>query len=387
MSHAIIRRTRRVTRTIALVLLACAFAACDQPASSPVEPQLGLVGHGAGRTDFEVYTQNVYLGGDTGPLFTLDFQNVPAVIDATNVFWQQVLDSDIPARAGAIVDAVADRMPHMVALQEVLRFVLLDGTFQPVGGVDFLGEIESAIASRGLPYETAVVQETTSSALPLAFDPAAGGISQWLAFTDRVVILRRTDAELVESAQGIYAAAIPLGPLELRRGWARATVELQGVPHHLVITHLETQATPQVQAAQAAELRGSVLAGLEGVTVLAGDLNSNAAAGPSDPTWTPTYGALISDGFVDVWDAAPHSRRDRGLTCCHDITLLGDSEFDQRIDFVLTRVSGATPPGLRRGHFRAEIVGEEESDRTASGLWPSDHTGLVASLKLPRSPW
>ena len=36
-----------------------------------------------------------------------------------------------------------------------------------------------------------------------------------------------------------------------------------------------------------------------------------------------------------------------------------------------------------RGQFNAEIVGEEDRDRTEGGLWPSDHAGLVASLKLP----
>jgi len=32
--------------------------------------------------------------------------------------------------------------------------------------------------------------------------------------------------------------------------------------------------------------------------------------------------------------------------------------------------------------FDADIVGEELTDRTPSGLWPSDHAGIVATLGL-----
>jgi hypothetical protein len=30
----------------------------------------------------------------------------------------------------------------------------------------------------------------------------------------------------------------------------------------------------------------------------------------------------------------------------------------------------------------AEVLGEEPEDRTAAGLWPSDHAGVVATLHL-----
>jgi hypothetical protein len=220
--------------------------------------------------------------------------------------------------------------------------------------------------------------------LPLGTDGV--GITRWLAFTDRLVTLVRSDVELVDTDGGLYAAGIPLAPsLTIRRGWTRTTVDFAGTLHHVFNTHLETQAAPPVQAAQAAELIGSVIAGFEGVMVVAGDLNSNAAADPSDPTWTPTYGAMIADGFIDVWKAGPHRPRDPGLTCCHDPSLTGDSDFTQRIDFVLVRSSDDERGiwRLRRGTFRADVVGEEPHDLTETGLWPSDHAGLVATLRLP----
>ena len=44
----------------------------------------------------------------------------------------------------------------------------------------------------------------------------------------------------------------------------------------------------------------------------------------------------------------------------------------QRIDVVLVR-GGLTAGG-------AALVGDDKKDRTASGLWPSDHDGVVATV-------
>jgi len=38
-----------------------------------------------------------------------------------------------------------------------------------------------------------------------------------------------------------------------------------------------------------------------------------------------------------------------------------------------------------RGDFKVKnigLVGNSQNDRTISGLWPSDHAGVVATLKL-----
>ncbi len=334
---------------------------------------------------FAVYTQNVYLGGDTGPIFTIDFSNIPALITATSLFWAEVQASDVPERVTAVVDELDARRPHLVGLQEVFQFVdveLATGTPTVVTVIDLLASIEAEIAARALPYEVIAVQENTSTGTALGLPLSATRILQ---FTDRVVALRRTDVVVSESDRGTYAATFPLGPLTLERGWIRLTTERDGVPYHFVTTHLEIQALASVQAAQAAELIDVVLAGLEGVTIVAGDLNSDPE-NPGTPSWTPTYDEMITAGFTDAWERTGHSSRDSGFTCCQDPNLRnGPSLLDQRVDFVLVRRSDHPLKGRKiGGSMKVETVGEEQEDRTpTNGLWPANHAGLVAVLKLP----
>jgi hypothetical protein len=126
--------------------------------------------------------------------------------------------------------------------------------------------------------------------------------------------------------------------------------------------------------------------GLEGVVVIAGDLNSDAAGAPGEPDWTPTYGDLVDAGFADTWLTAGRFRRGRGYTCCQDPELRNPiSVLDRRIDFVLIRGDGLkTRENGLPGWVSTELVGHRSWNRTPSGLWPSDHAGLVTELKIPR---
>ena len=104
--------------------------------------------------------------------------------------------------------------------------------------------------------------------------------------------------------------------------------------------------------------------------IMLGDFNSAA-----DGSTTATYGLLTAAGLVDTWNAAHPG--DPGLTCCQAADLLNaTSTLRVRFDVIFTR-----------GNFEvldSEIVGEELDDRTPAGLWPSDHAGVVSTLRLPR---
>ena len=382
-----------VARALAAAVLVAGVAACDAHGpTSPAEPAMSTHDGAAAAGRLTVYSQNVYLGGDTGPLFSLDFNDLEQVLSATGAFWDQVLSSDPAGRMAAIADAIEEQSPHLVALQEVFQFTVVDfstGAPTVTAHLDLLDAILRELESRSLPYELVTTQANTTtgraSGLPLTGDAGTGAVTSILQFADRIAVLRRTDIE-VTSQQGRYAADFRLGPLTLTRGWIRATTQHAGTPHHLINTHLETQALAPVQARQTAELLGSVAAGLDGVTILAGDLNSDAEAGPGAPSWTPTYDTLIEAGFIDAWIQSGQPAWDDGLTCCQDPDLRnGTSTLDERIDFVLVRRAGlGTGSPFVTGGIHVEVVGEEAGDRTVGeGLWPSDHAGLVASILSP----
>jgi endonuclease/exonuclease/phosphatase family metal-dependent hydrolase len=172
----------------------------------------------------------------------------------------------------------------------------------------------------------------------------------------------------------------------MRRGWTRVSANIAGVPYHFINTHLEVQTFAPIQVLQAQELLDEVMAGLDGVTILSGDLNSDAEGEPGLPSWTPTYETLIAAGFQDSWELAHPGRPHTGLTCCQEKDLLNPvSNLEERIDLVLIRSDDRRGSDIRfPGSVHVEIVGEENGDRTyPTGLWPSDHAGLLASLRLP----
>ena len=61
-------------------------------------------------------------------------------------------------------------------------------------------------------------------------------------------------------------------------------------------------------------------------------------------------------------------------SCCYGSLFDANSVFDHTVDHVLTK------PGLRAR--RAFVTGDDAGERTPSGLWPSDHGGVVSTLQL-----
>ena len=146
-------------------------------------------------------------------------------------------------------------------------------------------------------------------------------------------------------------------------------VKIRGKSFRLISTHLDNGCPMPdpfaVQEAQAAELLSGPAATKLPV-VLVGDFNS-----PGDGSGA-TYNSIIAAGFDD---AAVEAGIGSLATCCQAADLLNSgSTLTQRIDFVLFR-------GAFSVHG-AVTIGDSQADRTPSGLWPSDHAGLAATLEL-----
>ena len=328
--------------------------------------------------ELTVMTRNVYVGADIDQIILAQTPEefVLRVVEQ----WQMLQATNFDERADALADEIAEARPDLVGLQEVTRFRIQSPGDAVIGGtvpaeteyLDFLTVLQAKLAERGLSYVVAGSVANFDVEVPLATSETTFND---IRLTDYDVLLARSDVGISSVAAANYQATLPVttpggGALELKRGWIAATATIGGVSFRFVTTHLEpADYTDLVQAAQLAELQ-QLLAPETRPLILVGDLNSE-----SDGSGTPTYAALRAAGFEDVFelDATPDGD---GMTCCHALDLRNASvNFTKRIDHILLR-NAVEPPEVD-----AWVVGDELGDRTPSGLWPSDHAGVVAVLR------
>lgn len=338
-----------------------------------------------------VMTYNVYYGTDPAPLLAAPLDQVPFV--AADV-WATVHQTNFPARAGALAQLIASRRPHLVGLQEAAVYRLQHPGDAVFGGTtpattvvyDFLDLLVDSLAARGLQYVVAAADSTTDVELPAftGLDAAGNPTFDDVRLTDRDAVLARADVEIANPQHGKYQAYIPVrfGPVQtgVFEGWASVDATLHGRTIRFVATHLEAQLAAPVQVGQAQELLG-LLQSETRPTILVGDFNSDVLGNVPGKA-TPSYGMVTGAGFVDSWVRPP--QRDPGATCCESEDLSNpQATLNQRIDFIFTRNLPRPAIPLQRA-----VLGDRLGDRTAGGLWPSDHAGLVTTFLLPpRGPW
>lgn len=315
-----------------------------------------------------VMTRNIYLGANLDKI--VQAKSAQEAFKAVEAAWADVQANNFSARARAIAREIATTKPDFVGFQEVSLYrtqAPADFTVTPARTValDYVRELRQVLAARKLRYRFVGIGAATDAELP-AGDPPAMDIR----LTIRDALLVRIDPKLKirRVRTGLYATTTPLfgGLVTAKRGWVMADATISGRTFRVIDTHLESF-NDTSQVAQGQELAaGPARTSLP--TILLGDLNSRA-----DGTGTPTYANLLDAGFRDAWPQAHPN--DIGLSCCHgdDLREVGGA-FYSRIDYVLVK------NGFRA--TAAGIVGEEPRDRL-SGLWPSDHAGVWARLRLP----
>jgi endonuclease/exonuclease/phosphatase family metal-dependent hydrolase len=336
-----------------------------------------------------VMTRNLYLGADLSPVFEAAAKgDGPGIVQATTDAWQNVKATNFPERAGAVADEIEHSEPLLVGLQEVSLFRTgppdsITATPTPADHVElnYLDILLKELDQRGLHYAPVTITQEADAENP---GYTAPGVLQDIRLTDRDVILARTDVsssklQLSNKQTGNYAtyASLPIGQtgqsIKLLRGWGSVDVTLRGQKFRFINTHLEQEG--QLNAIQVAQ-GNEILNGPANTTlpvILAGDFNSRA-----DGTGTPTYSNLIGAGFKDAWSAT--HPREPGNTWGHAADLLNTTvDLTQRLDLVLFRNTLSVTPNLCG--LDADVVGDELGDRTPSGLWPSDHAGVVATLR------
>lgn len=330
------------------------------PVDAPEEEQLSVM------------TYNVYVGASADPLLaTTNLLQVPT--EVANMY-NGVIASDFPSRAASIAKSIKSAQPHLVGLQEVSLVRRQSPGDRIAGGevpaeevvLDFLEILMDALQAEGLNYQVAAKVENIDIEMPMFTDT---GIDD-ARLTDFDVILARSDVIVsrVESAHFMNVLSIETLLLEVPRGYVAIDATVGEVTYRVVNTHLEAFGEP-IRVAQAQELI-TLLQDETLPIILLGDFNTAAPDGTA-------YQMLLSAGYVDVWQMETGVT---GNTCCQAAGLgNAESGLSYRIDQVFVR--NYELAGLVTTH----TVGDETADLLPSGIWPSDHAGVVAHLPIPSS--
>jgi endonuclease/exonuclease/phosphatase family metal-dependent hydrolase len=344
--------------------------------------------------DVTVMSWNLYLGGDLDPVLAALAGGDPIeIVGAVTGLWQSVLATDFNVRADAIADQIAMAQPSLIGLQEAVVWRTgIPGHPDPAEDVefDFTDILLEALSERGLSYDVIANTQEFDAELTGFTEPPSptnpAGVLKDIRLTDHDVILARADLPTSqlklsnvqeENFQVNLSFPLPGGDtFTVLRGWNSVDVKIRGKEFRMINTHLEIAEFELVQVLQAEELL-TTAAVTPLPVIMVGDFNSSAV--PGQPFDTATYDILTAAGFRDTWKLTQPAF---GYTCCQAADLRNDpSTLSSRIDLV-----------LYRGRLKAvetDIVGEEPGDRTEPlppelvGLWPSDHAGMVATLRIP----
>ena len=406
-------RLRPVTlATIVAALAGVATSTAEDASATPARP-------------VKVMTRNMYLGADfNGPVAAVGNKTgVAALLALGNSTWtlrDVVRQTNFPARAELLAREIADHDPDLIGLQEVakwrtglLQLTPAAGLGQPNAtqpDLDFLEILLDELDERGEHYAVVEAQDEADVEGPaftgnpftgVGYDPTT---ARDVRMTLRDVILRRVDDAVQVHASGSehYATKLTISvaglPYAFTRGYNWADVTVNKRSFRFVNTHLESVRS-MFALGQATELlQGKGAPSSSRSTIMVGDFNSDPRddllkSGDPTPHWAP-YRLLSGDdgppppegepgsGPADgpyrdewlLWAPAPE-----GWTSGFS-ELVDDPDtqaIDHRIDLVLGRRADGTAIPVDRGW----IVGTDPDNRTSTGLWPSDHAGVVMKLR------
>jgi endonuclease/exonuclease/phosphatase family metal-dependent hydrolase len=360
-----------------------------------------------------VMTRNIYVGGDitkpitqtvgktgTDALLALGHANhaLRATVDATS----------FSVRGALLAKEMARARPDLIGLQEVALWRSGPIELAETRGVpnattvdyDFLSILLADLRRRGAAYRVASAQQETDVEAPSFLgDPTKGTASDAkdirLTVSDVVLVRQHSQVRVLGHGGAQYrnriALDIDLGqgrlPLTIVRGYAWADVRVGHQRFRFVTTHLESQSS-DLALAQAGELLAALAVG-PARTILVCDCNSdplNDTVRSTDHVPHSAAYRLITGlgGFTDEWLKQRHPTGPgftSGLSeLVNDPTPAG---FRKRIDMVFGRVTDGSTITVKRGY----VTGDQVTDRDRrTGLWPSDHAGVVLRLRLYTGP-
>ena len=352
MPHALIRRA-----VLAAALLIVAAVPAVALAKSSAKPKP--------KPDVSVMSRNLYLGADIITLVQASSKADEAA--RASALWKTVKKTNFPRRAKAIAAEIKRAHPDLIGLQEVARYYkgpLADpskkGAKTPVA--DWLKILQKELKARGLNYKV-VSQQTeinVETALKEGFD-----LRMTLGNAVLVRADRKRHVKTVKGVKGVFKSSqltVPLQDqtLKLSRGYAGGYFTTAGKKFLFLDPHAEAYGAA-IAKAQFAELVKGPGNTRKMPVIIAGDFNS-------DPREKPPggYATVIGAGFKDTGK--------RHATCCqNELVNNKSSELETWIDHIVVRPAAKV--------LKTYVFGNKASDKIG-GLWPSDHAGVVAWLRL-----
>src|SRR3954471_15302185 len=337
-----------------------------------------------------VMTRNLFLGADLSP--AINAATVPEAIDGAGTVWKELQSTRYAERVIPLAREIKASKADLVGLQEVALWrkqTPSDGGAKPISPlpgatpattveIDFLALLRAQLGSS---YKVAVAQQEFDAELPVDVDSndatgtgplASFGADFDARLTLRNVILIRNGSRVklgktrVGNYKTRYEPSVGGIKIPVDRGWTSVEASIGKHAFRLVNTHLEAFGDPKIREAQAKELTKGPLKTSEQV-ILVGDLNSGDSRDnePEKPGDELAFAALTKFGFKN--NGARQS-------CCYENLFDPAALFDHTVDHVLSK------PGLKT--VKASITGKTRSERTPSGLWPSDHGGVISTVRL-----
>lgn len=354
-----------------------------------------------------VMSRNIYLGADINRPITAALtaqaqgktapEILVALANASHVSRAIVDRTSFPVRAGLLAEEITRTEPDLIGLQEValwrsgpLQLTQVGTPNATTTDYDFLQVLLGALEARGEHYRAVRVGNRADVEAPSftgsPFDGTMSSDARDIRLTMRDVVLMHVEDGLTDVSSGdtVYAQNLVVtaagASFRFDRGYQWVDVRAGATSFRFVNTHLESFSS-DLALAQASELLTATAT--DRSTVLVCDCNSdplNNSIKPIDhvPHKAPYDLITGSGGFTDEWLRwAPASEGwTSGLSeLVNDPTADG---FDHRIDMVFGRSVSGGSLAVDRG----DVTGTDVANRDqATGLWPSDHGGVVLRLR------
>lgn len=357
-----------------------------------------------------VMTRNIYLGADINRPIQAALaaaaaggtaQQIVGALAVATDFTRGVVDrTNFNVRSNLLADEIAGTEPDLIGLQEVALWRSGPLQTNQVGvpnattvDYDFLAILLADLAERGEQYVAVSVGNRADVEAPSFSATMERPRDVRLTMRDVILMHVEDGLSVTGEGQGIYDRNLEVGiagvTFEFDRGYQWVDVRAGAQRFRFVNTHLEAFSS-DIALDQAEELLAEATSPNRS-TVFVCDCNSDPAnnsikvgIGDTVPHKAPYELITGAGGFTDLWKASGRPSDlpgfDAGDTSGLNETVNepAPGSWTHRIDMVFGRTADGDPLTTDRG----QVTGRDGDPRDpATGLWPSDHAGVVMRVR------